>query len=325
VPGNISPAGGPAGWRCALVNNMPDGAFASSEAQFANLLAASAGGDTVVVDGYVMGRSERSPRVAELIEDRYRPVEELWTGSYDVAIITGAEPATVAIDDELWWADLISTIEWARAGGARSVLVSCLAAHAALAYLHGVRRTPLATKCAGVFVERPDPGHSLAAGLENRVLLPHSRWNSVPLDVLEAAGCRVALRTDVADWSVATTTVGDCPMVLVQAHPEYCGDSLVREYHRDLRRYLGRRHDRAPVLPWHCVATGDWPALVALHERVTDGDRSPTVLARFDFDGAERRAGRPWCATARTLYANWLDGVSRSSVADLPTASKRSA
>ena len=61
----------------------------------------------------------------------------------DALIITGAEPRAEAIcDEEPYWPALTRLIDWAEIGTI-STLFSCLAAHAAVLHLDGIKRRPL--------------------------------------------------------------------------------------------------------------------------------------------------------------------------------------
>src|SRR6202041_3080086 len=96
------------------------------------------------------------------------------------------------------------------------------------------------------------------AGFVEPLLLPHSRWNAVPDDVVRAAGYEVALASEATGWSVVTKRVDRSEVVLVQGHPEYDPSSLLREYHRDVNRYAQHERDELPILPLHCVGLEDW-------------------------------------------------------------------
>jgi homoserine O-succinyltransferase len=98
-------------------------------------------------------------------------------------------------------------------------------------------------------------------------------------------------------------------MVLVQAHPEYGPTSLLREYHRDARRYVIGERDQLPVLPHRCAARRDQARLEELQERITSGERDPALVGAFPFRAVEERAPWPWRAAATKLYANWLAGL----------------
>jgi homoserine O-succinyltransferase len=95
----------------------------------------------------------------------------------------------------------------------------------------------------------------------------------------------------------------------MQSHPEYGPTSLLREYHRDARRYVTGERDDPPVLPRDCAGSDDWDLLVTLQRRITTGERDPDLVADFPFDDVGARAPRPWGPAATRLYANWLAGV----------------
>jgi homoserine O-succinyltransferase len=299
-------------WTCALVNNMPDGAFIETEGQFLDLLDIGSGNEGVDVRLYAMPGVARRETTGKRIAEFYTPMSDLFDHPPEVLIVTGANPVEPALEDEPFWADLVELLTWA-SGNVPSMLLSCLSAHAALKVFDGIDRQRLSSKCTGVFVQRADPGAALASGLGGAVVLPHSRLNTVPTDAVRAAGYDVPLWSEGSDWSVATRRVDRSSVVLLQAHPEYGPTSLLREYQRDIRRYAGHEHDELPVLPSHCTAPGDSAALEELHRRVTTGERDRLLVESFPFGDLETRAPWPWRAAATRLYSNWLAGVSEPS------------
>lgn len=294
----------PARWTCALVNNMPDGAFEATERQYLGLLDAGSGSDAVEVRRYAMAEIPRGDRVAERIAAEYLDAERVRDDPPDLLIVTGSNPLEPNIEDEPYWPRLASLVEWAR-DGVTSTLLSCLAAHAALKVLDGIERVRLPAKCTGVFTQSVDVTHPLGAGVAPQVDLPHSRNNTAPQDQLEAAGYRVVVQSDEVGWGVAQRRDGDATMLLVQGHPEYDPSSLLREYHRDARRFVLRERDDEPRLPWHCVSRADWDDLVTLHHAVLE-QRDPALLDAYPFDEVGDRAPWPWRAMAERFYANWL-------------------
>jgi homoserine O-succinyltransferase/O-acetyltransferase len=186
------------------------------------------------------------------------------------------------------------------------MVLSCLSAHVALGVFDGLERTALPAKCTGVFAQEADPAHPLAAGFRGPVFLPHSRFNAVPAEAVVDAGYAVVLQSEEVGWSVATKTVGRSEVVLVQAHPEYDASSLVREYVRDVRRYVDHERDELPCLPTDCVAGSDWDGLRLLHERVVGGEREPALVAAFPFDEISARAPWRWRGAGLRLFANVL-------------------
>ncbi len=296
----------PARWVCAFLNNMPDSAFAATERQFSDLLATGAGSETVELRRYTMEGVPRGERTAPLIAEGYSPLEQLWQHPPpDLLIVTGSEPLAPSIEDEPYWDDLRDLLIWGREN-VSSMLLSCLAAHAALLVFDGLTRIRLPAKCAGVFPQETDAGHRLTACIGREVVLPHSRFNTVPLDAVRAAGYGVALSSELTDWAVASKCIDRSEVVLVQGHPEYGPPSLLLEYQRDVRRYLNRERDGLPVLPLYCVDGQDWEDLQQLQARLVDGERDPELMGSFPFADAVARIGWRWRDTAVRLYANWM-------------------
>jgi homoserine O-succinyltransferase len=303
---------GPAAWACAFVNNIPDGAFVATEHQFLDLLDAAAGSDAIEVRRFAMAGVPRGERTSARIAELYSPLEEIWTEPPDLLIVTGSEPLASAIEDEPYWSDLAELLSTAT-GRVSSMLLSCLSAHAALLVFDGLARTQMDAKCTGVFPQDCDAGHPLAAGLVPPIVLPHSRMNTVPTDLVRSAGYGVALESDATGWSVASRVVDKSNVVLVQGHPEYGPSSLLAEYYRDAKRYVNRERDEVPRLPIDCAADEDWAQLQRMQGRFVDGDRDPALVESFPLHEAGARAGWPWRAAATRLYTNWLAGVPKRS------------
>jgi homoserine O-succinyltransferase len=303
---------GPAGWACAFVNNMPDGAFVATEHQFLELLDEAAGSEAIDVRRFAMSGVPRGERTSTRIAEQYSPLEELWGDPPDLLIVTGSEPLAPAIEDEPYWDDLARLLSWASAR-VSSMLLSCLSAHAALLVFDGLSRTRLPAKCTGVFPQDTDPGHPLAAGLVSPIVLPHSRLNAVPTEAVRAAGYAVALQAEVTGWGVISKAVDRSNVVLVQGHPEYGPSSLLAEYYRDAKRYVYRERDDVPRLPIDCAAGDDWAQLQHMQQRFVEGDRDPALVDSFSLHEAGARANWPWRAAATRLYTNWLAGVPKRS------------
>ncbi len=297
---------------CAFVNNMPDAAFDATERQFLDLLGAGSGSDVVEVRRYTMEGVPRGDAVAARIAEQYLPVAAIGADPTDLLIVTGSNPIEKRIEDEPYWSEMVDLLTWAT-GHVQSMLLSCLSAHAALTVFDGVERERLSSKCTGVFLQQVDQTHPLVAGLEPVIPLPHSRTNTVSQGSLRDAGYDIAIQSEAEGWAVAARQIGHANVVLVQGHPEYDPSSLLREYHRDARRYVQREQDADPVLPLHCVAPEDWDGLKKLHREITTGRRDPALLEAYPFSEVGARATWPWHPVAKTLYENWLADANKRS------------
>jgi homoserine O-succinyltransferase len=292
---------------CAVVNNMPDGAFDETERQFVGLLEEGSRSSEIEVRRYAMSGVPRGVRTSTRIAEEYLPLTSIYLDPPDLLIVTGSNPIQMHIEDELYYEDLFELLTWARSH-VKSTLLSCLSAHAALTIYDGITRVRLPTKCTGVFSQDVDVAHPLTLGLGPKIELPHSRWNSVPQEALEIAGFDVVVASEMTGWSVATRQEERHLLVLVQGHPEYEPSSLLREYRRDAGRYVRHERDDLPYLPYHCTSPEDWKLLVRTHNEIINGSRDPHLIDQFPFDDVASRAPWSWRTMATRIYSNWLGG-----------------
>lgn len=303
----------------ALVNNMPDAAFLDTERQF-RAVTSVPGAGRISLELYTIKEIPRSERIASVIESRYRGLDELWHHPPDALIVTGTEPTQPDMRREPHWPHLARLLEWA-AASVPTTLLSCLAAHAALLLFDGIERVPRLFKCSGVFDGAvSEPLDRLAVGLPQVVSFPHSRVNEVPESCLIDAGYRVIIGSEPsgAGWTVAARELGQSLFVLCQGHPEYDALSLLREYRRDVRRWLFGCDAKGGIGSNRVMAT--YPrvpdgylgprAVQQLHEferRATTRDTDPSVLwASFPYHEVAATVKRTWAASAASIYANWL-------------------
>jgi homoserine O-succinyltransferase/O-acetyltransferase len=289
---------------------MPDGAFDSTERQYLDLLEAGSGDDVIEVRRHTMEGVPRGEWTAARIANEYAPVADVFLEPPDLLIVTGSNPLEAHMQDEPYWSDLANLLSWA-ATNVRSMLLSCLSAHAALTVFDGIDRVRLLTKCTGVFTQHVDGANPFTEGIEPEILLPHSRWNTVPREPMEDAGYAVVIESETVGWSVAVRERAGHQVILVQGHPEYDPSSLLREYRRDAGRYVHHERDDLPYLPFHCVSTQDWGPLEHLHHEILEGERNPALIDTYPFDEVGGRAPWPWHSMAQRFYANWLASVKR--------------
>src|SRR5579871_6632817 len=90
-----------------LVNNMADAAMSATEQQFLSLLEAAAPDLMVHVTLYAFPEVERKPFGQRRVDSFYSGVQQLWEQSPaqgpDGLIVTGREPRTPDLRDEVYW------------------------------------------------------------------------------------------------------------------------------------------------------------------------------------------------------------------------------
>ncbi len=284
-------------WRTApcvvgLVNNMPQAAMAATEQRFRALLQAAA------PEGGVQLRLLTC--LGQGTDARYRDIATLRHHPVDALIVTGAEPGAARLPDEPIWPHVTWLAEWA-ASNAVPVIWSCLAAHAAVLHLDGISRVRLPQKLSGVFACRTgvEP-HPLTAGLPASWAVPHSRHHGLPDAALAASGYRIISGSEEVGADIALKHDG-APFLFLQGHPEYSADTLLREYRRDVHRYVEGHSASRPAPPQNYFDADTVSALAALQRR------DPAVLADLSrILSAAACPAAPWLAPAARLAANWL-------------------
>ena len=288
-----------------LVNNMPDAACEATERQFLDLLRAAAGNAIVQVKLFSIADVPRADEARRELEARYRDVAALWDTPLDGLIVTGTEPKAASLQDEPYWAALTKLIDWAR-GNTASTIWSCLAAHAAVLHADGIGRMPLDEKLSGVFDCEAVAEDPLFAALGSRLRVPHSRLNDLPEPALRACGYRVLSRSATAGVDGFVKENDDASLfVFFQGHPEYDADSLLREYRRDVGRYLRGERGAYPELPqgyFNSAAT-----LLADDFRMRAiGARRGDLVGDFPLAPLAGGIENTWREAAVGLYRNWI-------------------
>lgn len=289
--------------RVALINNMPDTALEATESQFGSLLAAAAGTLPVRLRHYWLPEVPRGAPALERIGRSYFPLEELLAEPPDALIVTGMEPRAPSLEEEPYWPRMVRLLEWAEAHTASSIW-SCLAAHAAAQALAGVRRRRLGEKCFGVFRHDLLASHALLREVAPPLPTPHSRWNELPVEQLQAAGFEVlsASGGTGADLFVRT---GRSLLVCFQGHPEYQDVTLLKEYRRDVGRFLRGEQPAWPSLP-HGYFSEPGLAELARYRRAAEAARDPARFADFPLQALAAGLSAPWRPAATAIYRNWL-------------------
>ncbi len=289
-----------------LVNNMPDTALESTETQFSALLQAAAGARSVRLRYSSFPELPRGNDARARIARSYWPIDTLLAEAPHALIVTGTEPIAPRLSDEPYWPRLAALLDWADRHAAASIW-SCLAAHAAVEHFDGIARRRLPEKRCGVYAHSLLPGHALLEGVTAPLPMPHSRWNELPIDALRAAGYAVL--------SFAPETGADAfvrhersLMLFFQGHPEYEDTTLLKEYRRDVGRYLNAQQAHYPTMPRGYLSPEAVALLEGFKERAL-AQRTAELLSQFPFAAVAAALTNSWQPAAVTIYRNWLDFI----------------
>ncbi len=294
-----------------LLNMMPDAALTVTEQQFTRMVGNANRIVQIYVHVFTVPGLDRSPAIQAHIDAHYERFEDLREQGLDALIVTGANVANHPdLADEAFYEPLLEVVDWADRN-VTSVMCSCLATHALIQHRYGVRRRRLLNKRWGVFEHRlAAPDHPLLRGINTKFDVPHSRWNEITCAQLERAGVEVLIASTEGDFHLGVSPDG-IRTVFLQGHPEYDAVSLLKEYKREVTRYLAGEIDAIPPLPDNYLSP---TAARRAHDHLDE------VLAARDagrepppFPEAELAASLDdtWADTAKAVFANWLGLVYR--------------
>jgi homoserine O-succinyltransferase len=280
-----------------ILNSMPEAAVRSTERQFGELLTGAAGLDIPLRLQWF----SLQPR-----DGYYGSLHDLWaTHHLDGLIATGTEPRAVYLNEEPYWDAFTKTVHWALTH-TTSAVWSCLGAHAAVLYLDNVQRSLFPRKLHGVFNTTKLDQHPLLAYTDPTWGVPHSRWNDLPIQTLLSRGYRLLTEAGEAGADLFVKTCGRSLFVFFQGHPEYDARALMREYRRDVLRFLTGERPDYPALPAHYFDLVTERGLHALRARAITGHNPDISMVDFQFLVGKADLGATWKSTAVQLYRNWF-------------------
>lgn len=288
-----------------LLNMMPDAALTATEHQFIRLIGASNQIAQLYVYPFCIPEQERGPKAQAHINEHYFDFSDLREQGLDALIITGANPVSPSLDEEPFWGPLIEIVRWAEQNVA-SILCSCLATHALLKFDHGVERRRLPQKQWGVYNHQiSHPEHPLIWGINTRFDAPHSRYNDISKEQFEQAGLTVLANSDEAGVHLAVSA-DQVRIIYFQGHPEYDAISLLKEYKRELLRFIDDIRDSAPRFPEHYFSTEAGNIASLFLEQAMSAKASGTALPDFPDAALEQLVDNTWGDTGKAIYNNWL-------------------
>jgi len=247
----------------------------------------------------------RGEVAAEHIEQYYESFDSIKEQGLDALIISGANVTEADLSQEIFWTPLMEVAQWAHEN-VTSTLCSCLASHALFLGQHGIKRRPLRHKCWGVFDhEMVIRTHPLVASMNTHIVVPHSRFNDVSAAQLEAHGLHVLAHGDEPGVQLAVSPDG-FRTVYFQGHPEYDRISLMKEYKRDIGKFVDGELDAYPPMPKHYFNEFATALLVEYRENVLTAMRAKEVIPDFPEAHILEYLRNTWHDSGEAVVGNWL-------------------
>jgi len=293
------------GLQLALINNMPDPALEDTELQFFELLDIASGDLPVYIKLYSLTGIPRTDRGERHLNSFYFPFDDLWQHRFDGIIITGTEPKYPDLRQERYWNLLTQVFDWAQRNTSSTIL-SCLAAHASVLHCDGIKRHLLPDKKFGVFAATTS-SHELMSHAAGSVRFPHSRWNEVRENELVAGGYSVLSKSVEAGVDVFVKRKQKSLFVHFQGHPEYSAHTLMKEYRRDIKRFLRGERETYPTMPYGYFDAAASEELKMFRE-IAMTNRREEMVDSFP-ESVTKSLQHNWHGSAIGVYKNWLQYI----------------
>jgi len=291
-----------------LLNMMPDAALAATERQFFRLVGESNQIAQFYMHPFTLKELPRGADGQAHVERYYESFEQIKAQGLDALIISGANVTQPDLAKEPFWEPLIEVIDWAYAN-VTSTLCSCLATHAVLQFRHGQKRKPLGFKRWGVYSHRVmDRKHPLVGDVNTRFDVPHSRFNDIARAQFEAAGLHILAESELAGVHLAVSA-DRFRIVFFQGHPEYDTASLLKEYKRELTRFVkAERHDYPPF-PENYFSQKTEAILEEHKAHVLAARARQAPVPEFPEAVVAAALDNTWHDTAEAVIDNWIGKV----------------
>jgi homoserine O-succinyltransferase len=288
-----------------LLNMMPDKALTATERQFIRLVGSSNPIAQFFVYPFSLPELDRSERAQEHIRQHYFDFDMLAEQGLDALIITGANVANPSLDQEPFWEPLIEIVRWAEENVA-SIFCSCLATHALVKHHHGIDRQRLPQKQWGVYAHKINVReHPLLRDINTRFDAPHSRYNAVTREQLEAAGLTVLAESPEAGVHLAVSP-DQIRVMYFQGHPEYGIRSLLKEYKRELMRYINGERETNPRYPENYMTDAGKEIASDYLRQALAAKAKGDALPEFPEHDFSPHVDNTWGDTGRAIVNNWL-------------------
>ena len=286
-----------------FLNMMPDKALAATERQFLRLLAANENINCYLYPFTISG-IERSQEAQQHFDRYYSNFETIQSIGLNALIITGANVTQPKLVHEPFWPQLEQVLLWAHKE-VRSTFCSCLATHAAAKVFYGIDRQHLGKKCWGVFEhEVLAPDHVLVHKIQGSFPMCHSRFNDVSATALQENNIEIIVGSKEAGVQLAVDS--EIRMLFFQGHPEYDDISLLKEYKREVVRFINGQREDYPPVPAGYFSKSALQVEKEYKQFVLSADNREDALAKFPESELQNQLTNQWRQVSLQIFRNWL-------------------
>ncbi len=291
-----------------LLNMMPDKALEATERQFFRLIGESNQIAQFYLHPFTLQEIRRGEAGRRHVDQYYQDFAQIAREGLDALIITGANVTGSDLSAQSFSKPLNEVIDWAYEH-VTSTLCSCLATHAVLESRYHQKRNLLKQKCWGVFPHCvTEKKHPLVAGINTRFDVPHSRFNEIHRTQFETAHLRILVESKVAGVHLAVSPDG-FRIVFFQGHPEYDAISLLKEYKREIGRYIDGETNDYPPFPERYFSLRARAILKEFSDRIKQAKIQGATPPEFPEHLIVPTLDNTWHDSAEAVINHWIGQV----------------
>jgi homoserine O-succinyltransferase/O-acetyltransferase len=170
--------------------------------------------------------------------------------------------------------------------------------------MDGIQRCRLSDKQSGVFDYQIVTSNQMTHKLRDPFRIPHSRYNDLSERALASCGYKILTQSAVAGVDAFCKQERSF-FLFFQGHPEYEADTLLREYRRDIGRFLRGEQEHYPAMPQGFFNTEKIAIANEFRDRALVDCRED-LIDSFPMNSLEAGLERTWRTSSIGIYRNWL-------------------
>jgi homoserine O-succinyltransferase len=147
----------------------------------------------------------------------------------------------------------------------------------------------------------------MVSALPARWVMPHSRYNGLSEALLAQKDYVILSRVAQRGVDMFTKRYGRSQFLFLHGHPEYGSEILLREYSRDIRRFISGQSRIYPKQPEHYFDAASHAAFAALQARVRAATSEAFVHELEQV--APKLLCDGWRHVAEQIYTQWLSQI----------------
>jgi len=294
-----------------FLNMMPARAVIATERQFLRL-ASAANEYYVHIHPFTVDGLDRHGDILEYMQDAYDSFSQIQSRELDGLIMTGANPGEAELKTEAFWPQYEQVIYWAQRN-IPTIMCSCLATHAVLQALHGIERTRCEPgKRWGVYSHNLlNNTHHLTQGIDSVFETPRSHVFEMKAKQLADCGIEVLATSKEADFHLAVSEDG-FKWIFLQGHPEYDAISLLKEYKREVHRFVDFQISDYPDYPLNYFSRDARNELTAYKNDVIRARDNGLRIPELPEPKITDSLRNTWSEQGKILFANWIRKIGQS-------------